>query len=247
MFHPIYNQDGSVAVFRVLCLIIVAFCMMAYAVILLEKNSGGPEEEGTQLRSGAPAAAAGAEEEKAKEEQARKKAAESRKQKEALRLEQVRNTALAELESGVHFLESCGAVNPGFEGCSLSFSETVTGNYRIRSEAADDGFFIQMEARSGQLKDKCRSFFVDSSGVYRATGSEGGDAPECLPQSFMAGLSEEVPSFARATDQLQGFEAPSGLQPLSRKLELHTSSNRHPDDSRYAPASPPADAPARVL
>lgn len=247
MFHPIYNQDGTVAAFRVLCLVIVAFCMMAYAVIFLGK-SGVIPEIGEEVHSQSTVS-----DEEAKAEAARKKAehekaakaeaqAQARRQ-ETLRLEQVRNTALSELESGVHFLESCGAVNPGFEGCTLSFSKTVSGNYTVRSEAADDGFFILLEAQGKQLNDKCRTFFADSGGIYAATNQAGLDDPGCLPQAFMdVADSDEVPSFARATDRLQGFDAPSGMQPLSGQQELQSNlqlnSSVQADSSGYASSVP---------
>ena len=39
MFHPIYNNDGRVSVFRLLCLVVIALCMGIYGFLLLNKES----------------------------------------------------------------------------------------------------------------------------------------------------------------------------------------------------------------
>ncbi len=170
------NGDGSVSVFRLCCLLVLAACMLAYGCVLALADDGGAPSARQHASEGAqPGASAKADEEE-----------------EADTAEGVRALAFRELDEADEYYRQCGSVNEGFVGCNWKFSPQVSKYYEGRSVAADDGFAITLSARpTNPDKGRCAVLEVTSGGS-RTSLDEKGRASDCFPA--------EKPQVASASD-----------------------------------------------
>lgn len=212
-FHPLYNEDGSLSKFRAVCLVIIALCMIAYAV-LSNKSSAATAGE---VSADAPTAAVNADGSETLSANTLKQAEKGIKamfsdedEKQQLLL-QHRTAALTELEDGAQFLSSCGNINAGFEGCRFEFSDKVLKFYDARVEAADDGFSIVLKAKGEQLEDLCVEYGINSQGTVYACDKQGNKQMSCLPESLKV---QKFSAVHRLTDDILPNPAPSGAQPI---------------------------------
>ncbi|MDY6322293.1 MAG: hypothetical protein SPL30_05205 [Succinivibrio sp.] len=170
-FSALRNPDGSVCAFRVVCLLVIALCLLAAGVLqLLHNKKPVPEAP----RSVAPAAAP----------QPQKKPEEPQSGKHALAEPlKLRALAFAELDEAAAFFEDCGSINKGFAGCNFAFSDEVSRYYEGIAQAADDGFAVTLKAREGNPdRERCEVLELDSSGARRALDSQGKMTDGCWPE-----------------------------------------------------------------
>ncbi len=183
-FHPIFNEDGTISLFRVGCLVVLALSVLAY--FMLKPHDGGNAFAKAVLSVDKKNEASGA------------------KACEDYDLVAVRQMALAELNDGAEFFKACGNINFGFEGCNYQFSDKLLSFYIPRVYAADDGFTITLTAKGRQRLDDCVKFTVDSIGTFVALDNRGLETDKCLWQT----ASDH--GVLRVTDDLPGRPAPSG-------------------------------------
>lgn len=155
------NEDGSVCVFRLCCLLVLAACMLAYGCVLAAQDDGG---------KGAAAPKPAAHE-----------SADTQAKPGASTAEGVRAMAFREIDEADEYYRGCGSVNEGFVGCSWKFSPEVSKYYDGRSVAADDGFAITLRAKPGNPDGgKCALLEATSDGS-RTSLDDKGRASDCFP------------------------------------------------------------------
>ena len=109
-----------------------------------------------------------------------------------------------ELKSGFDFLNSCGNINAGFEGCSFKFSEEVLKFYDAKVTTADDGFSIELKAKKDIQKDECVQFSINSLGKFKALDKMNRATDKCTPKDF---VKKNLSTIYRATDYIEGQAA----------------------------------------
>ncbi|MBO8416053.1 MAG: hypothetical protein IAB19_06720 [Proteobacteria bacterium] len=212
-FHPLYNEDGSLSKFRTACLIIIALCMIGYALLSAQRSQVSaegstpapsaqvnPDGSETLSAAGLQQAPGGIKSMFSDES--------DQKQQQLL---QHRSAALTEMEDGAQFLSSCGNINAGFEGCRFEFSDKVLKFYDATVEAADDGFSIVLKAKGDQLEDLCVEYGINSQGTVYAYDKQGHEQQACLPESLKV---QKFSAVHRLTDDILPNAAPSGAQPV---------------------------------
>lgn len=186
MFHPIYNADGKLSLFRVFCLLTVAICMGLYGWLRMQGRTA-QETAAVQPAAAEEVFAGGSGE-----------------------LVKRRNYALAELADRRAFLNTCASINAGFESCRFNFTEGVSNFYDSKMETADGGYMIVLTAKGEQQKDVCTQLGMSSTEGLFARDRQGSLQPKCIPQE----LREEKPlALLRATDTVVPQQAPSGRSP----------------------------------
>ncbi|MGN0908150.1 MAG: hypothetical protein ACI4NA_00895 [Succinivibrio sp.] len=161
------NEDGSLSVFRLCCLLVLAACMLAYGIMLAAGGSSGEQARKASGAAGGTASSAPSAPEAGAEEEAT--------------AEGVRAMAFRELDDADEYHRECGTVNDGFVGCSWKFSPAVSKYYEGRSVAADDGFAITLSAKpENPDRGKCAVLEVTSGGE-RTSLDEHGKASLCFP------------------------------------------------------------------
>lgn len=181
MFHPLYNYNGKLSIFRLCCLILFFICVILYFFTDKEPNTTiQPKSDNTVQGV------------------------------DNQTLEQNRASALSEIEEGLSFLSTCGNINEGYIGCSWQFSDFFNKNYDYKLEAQDDGFVLKVKAKASQKGDNlCQSFSFDSLGVYKAYDNLGHESDKCIPDNFMKKYMSA--NIHRMIDYLPGRPAISGL------------------------------------
>lgn len=198
MFHPIFNYDGKVSIFRVVCLTIFAFCLIIYGVLALTSNDSND-------RSNAQAQVSNQQDDVIEDE-----TFDEEDDDEYQQLVKNRRMMLIELKDTVAFLSSCGNINAGFEGCRVDFSEQFKRYYKASVEAFDDGFSISVEAINVQASDHCFKITVDSSLNVSVLDHKNQDITnKCVPNNYLKDLID-IP-VARKTDHIESYLAPSGM------------------------------------
>ncbi len=199
-FRFIYNADGSFSRFRALCLLIVALCMVALAVLRQERPQAPADTDDTALPAESSAAGTAL------------NAVFDDGQDEAQRqLLKRRALALSELNDGARFLSTCGNINAGFEGCRFEFSPEVLRFYDAQVEAADDGFSIVLKAKGEQSADLCAEIGISSGGQAYALDKDRHEQRSCLTEELR---KPDLSAVQRRTDFIMPATAPSGRQPI---------------------------------
>lgn len=162
-FDPMRNEDGSVCIFRVSCLSIVALCMLIYASMTLLGCAGSSADD---ISSKQEASADAVHSEPSEE-------------RTADFTGDRRQIAQKTLNEAVAFYRDCGSINQGFEGCVFDFSKNVTTYYDVSANAADDGFAVILKAKDDS-DPKCTFFEADSNGILSAFDARGNKSDECL-------------------------------------------------------------------
>lgn len=209
LFHPLYNADGSLSVFRLICLTVTACCLLSYPFV---KNSGQSSQS-----------AASSQETASSKTSVLGSFIESDEKKELKKLQKIRKDALVELKSGFDFLNSCGNINAGFEGCSFKFSEEVLKFYDAKVTTADDGFSIELKAKKDMQKDECVQFSINSLGEFKALDKMNRATDKCTPKDF---VKKNLSTIYRATDYIEGQAAPSGRVPVVVKTAQSSSKQK---------------------
>ena len=152
MFHPIYNPNGRISIFRLICLLIIAVCMLLYGVLLLAEPNGSinSDIDGDGL---------------AKSENI-----------------QVKNKTdslaevIFELQNASSYLSSCGILNQGFEGCDINFSKNISEKFLISIDLADDGYSLELKSKNTQ---HCALILVMND-EFKVYDEHGKIAADCL-------------------------------------------------------------------
>ena len=165
-FDPMHNEDGSVSIFRVSCLSIVALCMLVYASLNLLGCAGNTVDDSVQSSNDDVVAEA-------------QKIAESETEVAPDSNSDRRALVLKNLNEAVAFYRDCGSINEGFEGCVFDFPKNVTTYYDVSTNAADDGFSIILKSKDDS-DPKCTFFEANSNGVMHAFDAESRESEECL-------------------------------------------------------------------
>lgn len=159
------NDDGSVSVLRVVCLVVLAMCMLSYGITLCGRDD---DKSLTQNQT----------------------VSESHSEVSSVIKDTdddpdagtVRAIAFRELDEADEYYRQCGTVNEGFVGCDWKFSPAVSKYYEGKSVAADDGFAITLSARPGNPdRDRCALLEVTSGGDHTSL-DENGKTSECFPR-----------------------------------------------------------------
>ncbi len=198
MFHPLYNADSKISKFRVFCLITISFCLFALAFLRqLQVNEENRVNALTILNS-----------EQIKVEKALSILKEKELKKE---LFSNRVYAISEIIEAADFLSSCGTMNKGYIGCKLSFSDKLLSHYNPVISSFGDGYTITLKAVGVQKSDKCSLININSQGLFEGFDKSGRINETCIPSKYK---NRHITSIRRATDNLDGMTAPSGLKPL---------------------------------
>jgi hypothetical protein len=181
----IRNEDGQVSVFRLVCLLVAAGCMLAYGIVLC--MSGDAPSNGGKAAARQEQAAAVEEDDSDDEEKT---------------AENVRAMAFRELDEADEYYRECGSFNEGFVGCDWKFSPSVSKYYEGRSVAVDDGFAITLSAKPGNPdRSKCALLEVTSGGSRTSLDAKG-NASSCFPA--------ENPQVANASEKPASVDAGNG-------------------------------------
>lgn len=152
MFHPIYNLNGRISIFRLICLVIIAACMLLYGILLLvEPNESAnlnvdsddlAQEENAQIQNKSDSLA----------------------------------EVISELQNASAYLSSCGILNQGFEGCDINFSKNISDKFLISVDLAEDGYSLELKSKNAQ---HC-SLILVMNDEFRAYDEHGKTAEDCL-------------------------------------------------------------------
>ncbi len=152
MFHPIYNLNGRISIFRLICLLIIAVCMLLYGVLLLAEsnNSINSNIDGDDL--------------------AKKENVQIKNNTDSL------TEVIFELQNASAYLSSCGILNQGFEGCDINFSKKVSEKFLISVDLAEDGYSLELKSKNTQ---HCALILVMND-EFKAYDEHGKIAKDCL-------------------------------------------------------------------
>lgn len=162
-FDPMHNEDGSVSIFRVSCLSVVAMCMLIYASLNLLGCAGSSVDDLSSKQD--------SEQNDVKAESVDNSGSDFTNDR--------RHIAQKTLNEAVAFYRDCGSINQGFEGCVFDFSKNVTTYYDVSANAADDGFAVILKAKDDG-DPRCTFFEADSNGILSAFDAQGNKSDECL-------------------------------------------------------------------
>lgn len=157
-FDPMHNSDGSLCIFRVICLGVIALCMLAYASLSMLGCSGSKTSEVINEKS----------------------QSNSPLQEENTVSGSERKLALNTLNEASAYYRECGGLNKGFEGCVFEFPASVLKYYDATAQAADDGFLVSLKAKSDNDDHDCALFETDVTGAVRAYDAQGKISENCL-------------------------------------------------------------------
>lgn len=152
MFHPIYNLNGRISIFRLICLLIIAACMLAYGVLLL---TGANERTNLNIDS---------------DELAKSENIQVRNKTDSL------TEVISELQNASYYLSSCGILNQGFEGCDINFSKNISEKFFISVDLAEDGYSLELKSKNTQ---HCALILVMND-EFKAYDEHGKIAADCL-------------------------------------------------------------------
>lgn len=195
LFHPLYNADRSLSKVRLVCLIVVGVCMVSYPFVSNDhKDDASYRQEQVSQKKSMIAKIMESDEDKLQDKRAK-----------------IRNEVLLELKNRYEFLQSCGTINAGFEGCSVKFTDALLEHYDARVSTAADGFNMTIIAKGDMKNDICVHFSLNSNGDFVALDKQNKPTDKCTPKDF---IKQNLGSVYRATDNLEGRSAPSGLSPI---------------------------------
>ena len=196
MFNPIYNRDGSLSYFRVLCLMTAVSCFICGCVMEGKKNSSQDSSkvtaESTQVL-----------------QQERK--AQTRTQDPSEKFARVRQLAFVELLEDGEYLQTCGVLNKGYDECRIKISDELAEYYKVNLDTSNEGFLLKFEANDSN-QDSCRLLEADSNGQYYGYDASSSLSDECSAiKNFPRGEFYVM----RDTDNKSETVAPSGFTPIN--------------------------------
>ncbi|MCR5536851.1 MAG: hypothetical protein K6F05_05490 [Succinivibrio sp.] len=150
--NPIYNADGTLSKFRIVCLLVIAVCMLAYGWLNFQAESSAD----TRSAANDVAAAQTAQEDAGEGIDLFLPAKNS--------FVQAKVAAIDEFFESISFYNLCGSLNKGYEGCRFKYSDAVTSLYNVEAEASDDGFILNLKLIDPQKDTTCTAMSYSSSG-----------------------------------------------------------------------------------
>lgn len=162
-FDPVRNDDGSLSIFRITCLGILALCMLSYGSLSLFGCSDTQDAVQTQSKENSAVV-----EENVKDNSDTVADGANDLQKQVVK----------SMQEAVAYYRECGAINKGFEGCNFTFPANVLKYYVATAQAADDGFTVSLKTQQEGVN--CALYETDISGVMRAFDSLGQSNDNCL-------------------------------------------------------------------
>lgn len=196
MFNPIFNADGSLSYFRVTCLIVALGCLIGGCV--MDSSSDGKNKDEVSDDVTAQVESQGSVEEA----------------DDSLSAEEIRTIALKEVYQATRYMQTCGALDKGYDNCTVSLSEQAKPYFTMVLDTATDGFTLRFNATENN-SDTCKVFETDSDGSVKALNAKGELDPSCSEA-----IDKTLKQFtiSRDTDANDGQLAPSGFTPIVRNI-----------------------------
>lgn len=196
MFNPIFNADGSLSYFRVTCLIVALGCLIGGCVMDSSSDGKNKDEVSDDVT-------AQVENKDAVEEA-----------DDSLSAEEIRTIALKEVYQATRYMQTCGALDKGYDNCTVSLSEQAKPYFTMVLDTATDGFTLRFNATENN-SDTCKVFETDSDGSVKALNAKGELDPGCSEA-----IDKTLKQFtiSRDTDANDGQLAPSGFTPIVRNI-----------------------------
>ena len=190
MFNPVYNADGRISYFRVLCLSVAFGCFICGCMVDNDKKTAQRTQNVASVQEETLLPAVKHD------------------------YKQIRTLALEEFTFDVEYLQTCGTLDRGFDNCVVELSDSLKPYYSLNLDASADGYKIAFVANEDS-KDELRSFESDSNGDIRIVDSDGNFDKKALSELKKAKGKFKI---IRDTDNQDGHAAPSGLSPMVRNL-----------------------------
>lgn len=196
MFNPIFNADGSLSYFRVTCLIVALGCLIGGCV--MDSSSDGKNKDEVSDDVTAQVESQGSVEEA----------------DDSLSADEIRTIALKEVYQATRYMQTCGALDKGYDNCTVSLSEQAKPYFTMVLDTATDGFTLRFNATENN-SDTCKVFETDSDGSVKALNAKGELDPSCSEA-----IDKTLKQFtiSRDTDANDGQLAPSGFTPIVRNI-----------------------------
>lgn len=196
MFNPIFNADGSLSYFRVTCLIVALGCLIGGCV--MDSSSDGKNKDEVSDDVTAQVESQGSVEEA----------------DDSLSADEIRTIALKEVYQATRYMQTCGALDKGYDNCTVSLSEQAKPYFTMDLDTATDGFTLRFNATENN-SDTCKVFETDSDGSVKALNAKGELDPSCSEA-----IDKTLKQFtiSRDTDANDGQLAPSGFTPIVRNI-----------------------------
>lgn len=196
MFNPIFNADGSLSYFRVTCLIVALGCLIGGCV--MDSSSDGKNKDEVSDDVTAQVESQGSVEDA----------------DDSLSADEIRTIALKEVYQATRYMQTCGALDKGYDNCTVSLSEQAKPYFTMVLDTATDGFTLRFNATENN-SDTCKVFETDSDGSVKALNAKGELDPSCSEA-----IDKTLKQFtiSRDTDANDGQLAPSGFTPIVRNI-----------------------------
>ena len=104
MFNPIFNADGSLSYFRVTCLIVALGCLIGGCVMDSSSDSKNKDKVAEDVTAQVENQDSGVEAD------------------DSLSTDEIRTIALKEVYQATRYMQTCGALDKGYDNCSVSLS-----------------------------------------------------------------------------------------------------------------------------
>ena len=196
MFNPIFNADGSLSYFRVTCLIVALGCLIGGCVMDSSSDSKNKDKVAEDVTAQVENQDSGVEAD------------------DSLSADEIRTIALKEVYQATRYMQTCGALDKGYDNCSVSLSEQAKPYFNMVFDTATDGFTLRFNATENN-SDTCKVFETDSDGSVKALNAKGELDPSCTEV-----IDKTLKQFtiSRDTDANDGQLAPSGFTPIVRNI-----------------------------
>ena len=196
MFNPIFNADGSLSYFRVTCLIVALGCLIGGCVMDSSSDGKNKDEVSEDVTAQVESQDSGVEAD------------------DSLSADEIRTIALKEVYQTTRYMQTCGALDKGYDNCTVSLSEQAKPYFTMALDTAADGFTLRFNATENNY-DTCKVFETDSDGSVKALNAKGEPDPSCSEA-----IDKTLKQFtiSRDTDANDGQSAPSGFTPIVRNI-----------------------------
>ena len=160
MFNPIFNTDGSLSYFRVTCLIVALGCLIGGCVMDSSSDSKNKDDVSEDVTAQVENQDSGVEAD------------------DSLSADEIRTIALKEIYQATRYMQTCGALDKGYDNCTVSLSEQAKPYFTMVFDTANDGFTLRFNATENN-SDTCKVFETDSDGSVKALNAKGELDPSC--------------------------------------------------------------------
>ena len=196
MFNPIFNADGSLSYFRVTCLIVALGCLIGGCVMDSSSDSKNKDKVAEDVTAQVENQDSGVDAD------------------DSLSADEIRTIALKEVYQATRYMQTCGALDKGYDNCTVSLSEQAKPYFTMSLDTATDGFTLRFNATENN-SDTCKVFETDSDGSVKALNAKGE-----VDKSCSEAIDKTLKQFtiSRDTDANDGQLAPSGFTPIVRNI-----------------------------